>query len=215
MKRHKSLSQSLTARYLAWLLIGTLALLQACSSDVPRLPSLASDARILAFGDSLTYGTGAKSHESYPERLSASTGRTVINAGVPGETTADGLARLPRLLEDTQPDLVILCLGGNDFLRKVDPTRTRANLERMIDMARAENIPVVLVAVPRPGLFVRSDSMYEELAKKFRLPLENEILADVLGDKSLKADPIHPNSSGYQQVAEALAKLLKSAGAIQ
>lgn len=214
MKHRHGPAQSIPACSLTWLLLSATILFAGCSSDIPRLSKLSADANILAFGDSLTYGTGAKTGESYPERLSASIGRTVINAGVPGETTTDGLARLPGMLEDTRPDMVILCLGGNDFLRKVDPARTRSNLERMITMIRAENIPLVLIAVPKPGLFVSSDVLYKQLAKKFSLPLENEVLAEVLGDKSLKSDPIHPNAQGYQQVADAIAKLLKSAGAI-
>jgi acyl-CoA thioesterase I len=214
MKYCQGHAQSIPARHLPWLLLLVSFLLSGCSSDKPRLARLDADASVLAFGDSLTYGTGAKAGESYPERLSASIGRKVINAGVPGETTTDGLARLPRVLEESNPDLVILCLGGNDFLRKVDPARTRDNLERMIAMIRADNIPLVLIAVPKPGLFVSSDALYSELAKKFGLPLENEVLADVLGDKTLKSDPIHPNAQGYQQVADAIAKLLKSAGAI-
>lgn len=205
---------SLAARRLYWLLLILPFLLPGCSSDTPRLPALGSDATILAFGDSLTFGTGATSAESYPQVLADITGRVVINAGVPGETTADGLARLAQVIEENSPDLVILCLGGNDFLRRVEPARTRANLERMINIVRAENIPLALVAVPQPRLLMSGDAMYKELAKEFSLPLENDILADVLGDKGLKSDPIHPNAKGYRRIAEAVAKLLKASGAI-
>lgn len=183
-------------------------------ADKPKLPRLPSDASILAFGDSLTYGTGADERESYPAVLATLTGRKVINAGVPGETSSGGLARLPRVLEDSKPALVILCLGGNDFLRKLDPLQTRANLERMISMIQGNRIPLILVAVPQFRLFGGSDPLYEELAKKYRLPIENEVLADVLHDQDLKSDPIHPNALGYRQMAEALADVLKKSGAI-
>lgn len=196
------------------LVSGAMLLAAACSSDTPRLPPLAEDATILAFGDSLTYGTGASSGESYPSVLARLTGRTVINAGVPGDTTTGGLARLPEALEESSPDLVILCLGGNDFLRKHPHAMTRGNLERMILMVRAENIPLLLVAVPEPALFSGSAPVYEQLAKEMKLPLENRIVNKVLKDNDLKSDPIHPNAAGYRLIAEALAELLKKAGAI-
>lgn len=191
-----------------------LVLLFTACSEKPKLPPLAYDATILAYGDSLTYGTGAGAGESYPEVLAQLTGRKVVNAGVPGETTADGLARLPRILEETDPDLVILCLGGNDFLRKHPHAMTRANLERMIQMIRAENIPLVLVAVPEPALFSGSAPVYRKLAEALKLPLENGIVNDVLRDSDLKADPIHPNAAGYRKIAEALKELLDDSGAL-
>jgi lysophospholipase L1-like esterase len=203
---------SLPARHILSALI-MLALLAGCGKT-PRLPPLAHDATLLAFGDSLTFGTGADPRDSYPARLALATGRTVVNAGVPGETTAEGLARLPRVLEETKPDLVILCLGGNDFLRKHDSAQTSANLERMINMIRSEGIPVVLIGVPQMRLFSDSDPLYQDLARKHRLPIEDDILADVLHKNSLKSDPIHPNAEGYRRIAEAVAALLKESGAL-
>lgn len=205
---------SLPAMRLALLALFAGLLLAGCSADKARLPLLGSDATILAFGDSLTFGTGASSSESYPQVLAELTGHSVINAGVPGETTAGGLARLPRVLEETKPDLVILCLGGNDFLRRLDPAQTRSNLTRMIQMIRGANVPLVLVAVPQLRLISSSDPLYRELAKELKLPLENEVLADVLRDRDLKSDPIHPNAKGYRRMAEAIAELLKDNGAV-
>lgn len=197
------------------LLLATSLLLSACSRDVPRLEPLTPDAVILAFGDSLTFGSGAHPEASYPAILQQLTGRNVINAGVPGEISSAGLERLPELLDEHQPALLILCHGGNDFLRKLDKAQTSANLRAMIQLAQTRGIGVVLVAVPQPKLmFMEGAELYLHLASEMNLPLEDAIVAEVESDNSLKSDPIHPNGEGYRRMAQAIAELLKEAGAI-
>lgn len=191
-----------------------LGLVVACSGG-PAVDPLAADATILAFGDSLTAGTGAKRDDAYPAQLDAMLSQRVVNAGVPGETTAGGLQRLPSALDAHNPALVVLCLGGNDMLRKLDRGQAKANLAAMIRMIRERGAQVVLLGVPEPGLLLLSaPEFYAELAEEFGLPYDGETLPGILADRSLKSDPIHPNAAGYGQLAGAVRTLLANAGAI-
>ena len=188
-------------------------LISGCGGG-PQLPPLADDAVVLAFGDSLTRGTGAKDAESYPAVLAPATGLTIVNAGIPGEESDAGLARLPDLLVEEQPDLVILGHGGNDLLRKRDLNLTKANLRQMIELAQASGASVVLIGVPKPGLFIGTHPLYRELAEAEGIPVEDEALADILSDPDLKSDAIHPNAAGYAELAAAIHALLRRTGAL-
>ena len=188
-------------------------LLSSCQK-AEKLPPLASDAVILAFGDSLTYGTGAAQTESYPAILATLTGRKVINAGIPGEVSAAGRARLSGVLDETQPALLLLCLGGNDFLRRLDAAQVKENLRAMVQDARERGIAVVLIAVPTLGFGLQVPSLYSEIASEAGIPLEGEIIAEILSDSDLKSDPIHPNASGYKELAIALENLLRRSAAL-
>ncbi|MEW6414789.1 MAG: arylesterase [Pseudomonadota bacterium] len=188
-------------------------LLAACERD-PTLPRLNPHDVIVAFGDSLTYGTGASADSAYPAVLAALTGRTVVNAGVPGDTTASALARLPAVLDEYKPRLVLLCLGGNDMLRKQPESATENNLRLMVQTIRASGAEVVLIGVPAPKLFGGAPDFYARVADAMKLPLEDEAFVEVLRDNRLKADPIHANAAGYRVVAERLAAFLREAGAL-
>jgi acyl-CoA thioesterase I len=188
-------------------------LLVACSAS-PQLSPLPPKGVILAFGDSLTYGTGAAEDQSYPADLSRLSGHEVVNAGVPGETSAAGLKRLPGLLAAVHPSLLILCHGGNDMLQRLDPKQTKANLRAMIRLARKRGIPVVLIGVPKPGLLLGTADFYESIAKDMHVPIEDEALASILRQGNLKSDYVHPNAKGYQRLAAAVFELLKKDGAL-
>jgi lysophospholipase L1-like esterase len=190
------------------------AFLLAACDRAPTLPRLAPQDVIVAFGDSLTHGTGASEDAAYPAVLALLTGHTVINAGVPGDTTTSGLQRLPAVLAEYRPRLVLLCLGGNDMLRKQSDAATESNLRLLVQTIRASGADVVLIGVPKPKLFGGAPDFYARVAEELQLPLEDEIFNDVLRDNQLKSDAIHANAAGYRKVAERLADVLREAGAL-
>lgn len=190
------------------------AVLLAACDRAPTLPRLNSHDVIVAFGDSLTHGTGASDETAYPAVLASLTGRTVVNAGVPGDTTASALERLPGVLAEHQPRLVLLCLGGNDMLRKQPEATTENNLRLLVQTIRASGAEVMLIAVPEPKLFGGAPDFYSRVAEDLRLPLEDDVFNEVLKDNRLKSDPIHANAAGYRIVAERLAEFLQEAGAL-
>ena len=185
-----------------------------CGDKVPRLSPVGQNDVIVAFGDSLTYGTGASESESYPAVLAQLIERKVVRAGVPGEVTEQGLARLQEVIDEHRPALMIVCLGGNDMLRRAADAQIGANLREIVKTIRGQGISVMLVGVPKPALVTSAAPFYAEIAAEFGIPYEGAIVTDVLYQRDLKSDPIHPNAKGYRKMAEAIAKLLKKAGAV-
>ncbi|MGH8503097.1 MAG: GDSL-type esterase/lipase family protein [Gammaproteobacteria bacterium] len=169
---------------------------------------------IVAFGDSLTSGSGASTGRTYPDVLADLTHRTVINAGVPGEVSEAGRQRLAGVLVEHSPRLLILIHGGNDLLRGLDDERLRANLAAMLRTARSRNVAVVMLGVPERGLFLNSADLYQELADEFSVPIDTDTLPAILSDRSLKSDTIHPNDKGYRMIAESVYRLLADHGAL-
>jgi len=189
--------------------------LVSCSEKLPKLSPLGSDGTILAFGDSLTFGTGANNTtQSYPTILAKLTGLTVINKGIPGEVSQQGLARLGKILKETQPDLVILCHGGNDIIRKLGREQLKNNLSQMITLIQGSGAEVVLIGVPNFSLMLNIPAFYSELALKYNIPIDLEILPKLESSPKMKSDQIHPNANGYKLMAEKIYSLLKKAGAL-
>lgn len=191
-----------------------MTLIVACPLSV-GLPKLERDDVVVAFGDSITFGTGAAPHESYPAVLEKIIGRRVVNAGVPGEVTSEGLARLPKVLEREKPALVIICLGGNDLLRGMNKKQAADNIREMIRLTVQYGAAVILIGTPALGLSVSPEPFYREIAMEMNVSLEENILSDILSDNALKADLIHPNAAGYRRLAKAVADLMKKNGAIE
>lgn len=190
-------------------LLGVL-FLQSC--DQPKLTPISEDSTILAFGDSLTFGVGVEKAKSYPSVLSKLSGRRVINAGKSGEVTADGLVRLPDILDQTEPDVMILLEGGNDILRNKDRNATKRNLASMIEMAQSRGIEVILIGVPEKNLFSDVAPIFRELAEDYQLVFEDDLIGDLLRKGAYKSDALHFNQQGYRVMAEAIYELLDDNG---
>lgn len=196
------------------LIVMGLLMSSACNNG-PKLTPLAADAVILAFGDSLTYGTGVNSQtQGYPAILAGLINRKVINAGVPGEVSAEGLMRLPELLKKFNPQLVILCHGANDILRKQNIKQTEKNLGAMIFLIEESGAQVILMAVPDFNLLLKPAKFYQRVADQYQLIIENNIISQIERKPGLKSDPIHPNAEGYKLIAEQLQSLLHESGLI-
>lgn len=186
----------------------------SCSEQQPAYQPLSRTATILAFGDSLTAGNGATKQQAYPNILSGLSGLTVINAGISGELSAAGLRRLPALLAQHQPGLIIICHGGNDILRKLDLQQTKTNLAQMINLANRAQAQVLLLAVPRPSLTLTPPEFYSQLAGENKIPINMTILPEILGNQQLKSDIYHPNAAGYTKLAQSIYQQLVDEGAL-
>lgn len=179
------------------------------NSNSINLSNLNSDTKILAFGDSLTYGVGASSGFSYPDSLAKILQVEVTNSGVPGEVSQTGLQRLTKELEQTRPDILVLCHGGNDILQKRSSAQAKKNILAMIDLAQSKGIRVVFVGVPSfAGLGLKTADIYDEIASQTGVDYEGEILQDLLSESSLKSDSVHLNDEGYEKMAVAIAKVI-------
>lgn len=200
-----------------FLLFSAALLLTACGQTAQQ-QRIAKGSRVLALGDSLTFGYGAPEEAAYPKQLARLTGWRLTNGGVSGDTSAQALARLPNLLTE-QPKLILLGIGGNDFLRKVPETETRANISTIVQTAQKANIPIVLIGVPRPSLGALIGSLsdhplYQDLAEQHQIPLLSNAWSKILSDSSLRSDQIHANAEGYLKFAEIMADFLKEQGFI-
>jgi lysophospholipase L1-like esterase len=195
----------------------TLGPLAACKGKPTKARAVPAGATVLALGDSLTSGVGATPDTAYPARLALLTGWNVVNAGVSGHTSAQAQERLAALLAQHSPALVIVSIGGNDFLRRQSAADTRANVQRICSEALASGAQVLLVAVPELSLLavagrLSDHAMYQEIADELKIPLHRKGWSGVLANERLRADAIHANAAGYGQFALGLADTLKETG---
>jgi acyl-CoA thioesterase I len=186
--------------------------------SVPLTLSAAAPVTILVLGDSLTAGYGLAEREAFPAQLETALLATgypvrVINAGISGDTSAGGAARLEWSLAD-DPDLVILALGANDALRGLAPDQTRANLAAIIERLQLRQISVLLAGMLAPrnmgeAYYNSFDKIYPDLAQEFDVSLYPFFLAGVAAQPELNlADGIHPNAAGVQVMVEGILPLV-------
>lgn len=175
----------------------------------PSTLSLPLDTKVLTFGDSLTLGYGVSGDKSYPSVLGELLHVSVINEGVNGELSDQGLTRLPAVLARHKPDILVLCHGANDILRKIDVAKTKNNLNEMVKLAKEQGIYVLLVGVPTFDILTFNvPSFYYEVAKENGIEIEDASLKKIMDDESLKSDKVHPNAEGYALMAKKIARIL-------
>jgi acyl-CoA hydrolase len=200
-----------------WLLLALVLTLAACGK-AERLPALPPGSVVLALGDSLTAGAGVTPEQAWPTLLAQRTGWQVVNGGVNGNTSGDALKRLPALLDEHRPALVLVTLGGNDMLRRLPVQTLEENLGRLVVKSKAEGAQVVMVATPQPsitGAVLRNLSapeFYGRVAGAHQVPLIEDAIAEVLSDPLLKGDQIHPNAEGHAALAMKIFEALRDIG---
>lgn len=156
---------------------------------------------IVVFGDSLARGYGSTVGNDIATQLSKKLGRPVTNLGTDGDTSADALARIDRVTA-LRPGIVLLSVGGNDFLRKIDRTVTEATISTIIEKLQKEKVVIILLGVRDQTLFDSADEMYSRLAKKYRTGYVSNILSGLVADSRYMFDAIHPNDVGYTKIVE-------------
>jgi acyl-CoA hydrolase len=202
----------------SWFLLVCLVLLSTACGNQPQYTIVPAKSTVVILGDSLTYGTGANKGEDYASILAANTGWNIINAGVPGNTSLNGLERMPAILQEHEIDLLIIELGGNDFLQRLPEQETVNNLQAILAQAKAKRIQTILLAVPEFSPMgaafgnLSDHALYAKLAQESDIPLIENVFTDVLATNALKADSIHPNAEGYVMVEANLRQSLIKLG---
>lgn len=211
-----SLMSTARLRYLV-LLLAAAILLVGCG-ERSKEAALPAGSVVLALGDSLTAGAGVSKQQAWPALLEKKTGWKIVNGGVNGNTSAQGLKRLPYLLDHDNPVLVLVTLGGNDMLRHIPEKDTVANLNEILTLVRAHGAKAVLLATPEPNLMgavfqnLSAPPFYKQIAEQQQVPLIDDAIAEVLSDPQMKGDQVHPNAEGHALLAEKIYEELQAIG---
>jgi len=188
------------------LVAGILWWLSSGATQITNYP--ANGTNVVAFGDSLVSGVGANSGQDFVSLLSGQVGVPIINQGVPGDTTRDALARVDQVLA-TDPKVVLVLFGGNDYLQQIPPEETFANLAQLIETIHQSGSIVVLLGVRGGVLRDQYAGQFADLAAEYNTAFVPNVLDGVFGRPLLMSDPIHPNNAGYQIIADRIAPVLQ------
>lgn len=186
---------------LLWLSLFILTIFDSgCTkSNIANLESRGKN--IICFGDSITKGKGVEPDESYPAALAKMTNFPVINSGINGDISAEGLKRIDSDVLDNEPLLVVIEFGGNDYLNKIHLAETIKNVEAMIRIIQGKGAMVALVDISNVLFMEEYRQEFKRLSNKYRAIFIPRILEDIVSNESLKSDAIHPNAKGYKIVA--------------
>lgn len=217
--RSRSARQPLSVARRFFLALCAATLLGACGGK--KSEPIARGAVVLVIGDSITAGYGLGPDKAWTVALESRSGWRIVNAGISGDTSAGGRARLPALLEEHQPAAVIVELGGNDMLRRQPTAAIVANIDAMLDAVRASGARPILMATPQPSIAgavfssLSDAPFYAEIAQRQQVPLIADALAAVLSKADYKLDQLHPNLAGHQLLGEKVAAALADAGLLK
>jgi len=164
---------------------------------------------IICFGDSLTFGTGAAQNMDYPSQLSRMISRPIINAGVPGDTTARAMTRLEQDVLSKSPRMVLITLGGNDLKNRTSKESAYQNLKNIIVSIQNSGALVIVGGISIPLWGRGFGEMYQKVCKETQALLIPNLFDGIIGDKSLMSDPIHPNDRGYTLIAQKFYRAMK------
>ena len=191
--------------------ISCIALLNSCQNKLANIKNidLTLAEKIVILGDSITAGYGLQPEQAYPYLLSQTINLPIVNLGVSGDKTADGLARLSQIFLE-KPGIVVIGLGGNDFLRKVPKIATETNLKKIITQIQKEDAVTVILGM-NLGLFTDEyQDLYQRVAEETGSYLIPQVLKGIIDNpKYRQQDIIHPNALGQQILADKIAEALK------
>ena len=178
--------------------------------DLGRVANLEAPGEVVVFfGDSITQGYGVRPEDSFPSVVAGELGIVVVNAGVAGDTTAAGLARIERDVMPHQPRLALVEFGGNDFLRHLPLEETLKNLDGIVKILVAQGMMVVILEVNVGFMGDPYLEGYRAVAKRHGAVLVEDVMKGILGNPDLKADGIHPNARGHRLIAERVIRVLR------
>ncbi|MDD3065231.1 MAG: GDSL-type esterase/lipase family protein [Endomicrobiaceae bacterium] len=180
-------------------------IVSGCAQKAAIQPKL--EKTIVCFGDSLTHGTGASNGETYPYFLQKFTNLTVVNAGVHGDTSQQGLDRIDEIFQ-FKPFMVLIEFGANDFFRKIPTAVTKKNIESIVDKIQASGATAVILCTEDNQL-PELRRILVEISNDKNAPILSGILNEIWTDRTLFADDLHPNSAGYKIVAEKVYERIK------